>query len=77
MFAVIKFVRVPDITEIRNAFNLDSNSNTSISSIPITHTIHPIHHVILCDENRIPVQLDETYLLVVEKICKYIVFQYI
>lgn len=73
MFTVTKFVRVPDVVQVRNAYNLNSNSSTSIASIPITQAVHPDHHVILCNDNRVPVQID-TYLLVVEKICKYILY---
>ncbi|KAM0735294.1 hypothetical protein ACS0PU_010442 [Formica fusca] len=61
------YLCVPDVAEIRMAYNLNSNLNTSVSAIPIVQTVHPVYHVILCDENRFPVKFGAKHLLVVDK----------
>lgn len=67
-----KFVKVPDVIQIRNTYNLNSNHCTSFCDIPIINTYYAVQYTIICDENRLPVQADDKHLLLIEKACKCI-----
>jgi len=64
-----KFIKVPDVIQVRNVYNLNINYCTPFRNILITE-IYNVHYTIICDEKRLPVQADK-YLLLAEKESEY------